>query len=138
MHNGALKITPKVIVTNPDWGGELSSLIIDPRKYDFQGAPEHNQEFVGELNKLFTLEEIAGLLKLKPFHVTKDIIEGREETLLMPSNNPNKIGLVQIIDSQNENETYNLDLNLASDGRSATFYSPITLNNASIWIWPKE
>ena len=83
------------------------------------------------------LQRLTDLENLKPIIQREDVVVGNLETVTMPVDNPNIIGMVQQIDEADGNKVYYPNFTTANNGRSAIFYSVLTQLENKIIIWPR-
>jgi hypothetical protein len=83
------------------------------------------------------LQRLTDLENLNPIIQREDVVLGNLETVTMPIDNPNIIGMVQQIDEADGNKVYYPNFTTANNGRSAIFYSVLTQLENKIVIWPR-
>ena len=84
------------------------------------------------------LLRITALEKMKPIIFTQDVVLGELETVTMPLDNDNIIGIVQQLDVEDSNRVYYPEFTTTPDGKSAIFPSILTQSNSKIIVWPRE
>ena len=83
------------------------------------------------------LARVVSLEALRPILINQDVTAGDLETVTMPGDNPNRIGMVQQIDSTDGDRVYYPNFTTTPDGRSAIFISVLTATQNKILIWPR-
>lgn len=120
------------------WGEATYSGTLNVNKPVFNASLKVNLQTV--VNQALE-NRLAALENMNVIEVTDNLIAAAQVTTGMPANNPNKIGKIAVVDDSGPNlEVYMIQefTVINPDQRSVVYYSPITLNNAKIWIWPRE
>lgn len=81
--------------------------------------------------------QLAALISLRPIILLQDVVAGELETVTLPVDNPNRIGMVQQVDGTDGDRVYYPNFTTTPDGRSAIFYSIVTQNQNKIIVWPR-
>lgn len=140
---------------NPVWNGNFLNLyqngrlIIKERPFnelldDAQNPHSSTQNAADFLTDKFQasdtgalLSRITSLENLRAIEIEQAVVLGQEIQVDLPTENPNIIGIVQLIDTSDSDNHYYPEFILENNGKRAKFISVITLNPAKIILWPR-